>query len=310
MARRAGPPRPPGADPALDRALRRLLKPLVRLLVARGLRYPDLAALLKDVYFEIAMEAHAASGEATTSRISLSTGLHRKDVRRMREEGPGEGLPARTTMASELFTRWISDPRYLDARKQPRRLPRLASDGGERSFESLAASVSSDVRPRALLEELVRLGVVRVDAEDHVELDGRAFVPRQGSDEVHFYFAENAHDHLAAAVHNLLGLEPMMLEQAIFGDALSRESVAEIAARVRDGWHGMVRDIVPRASELDGRDARAGRTDHRMRFGIYFYSERKTAAGEPAKAAGPRTPRKSREARTRTPASGRRKRSS
>lgn len=283
-ARRPVPARPPAG---LDRAVRHLLRPLVRLLIERGVRYPELADILKDTYFQVAMESMATEGEATTSRISLGTGLHRKDVKRMREAGPEAGVARRTTLASEVFTRWVSDRRFLDGQRRPRPLARLASVGGARSFEALAEGVSRDVRPKALLDELLRLGLVSVDGEDRVTLDRRAFVPRQGSDEQLFFFGENVHDHLAAAVANLLADEPALLEQAIFGGDLSGESVDEIARLVREGWRGMMRDIVPKASELDARDAAEGRTDHRMRFGIYFYSEPKKTAESESKAAPP-----------------------
>ena len=270
---------------ALDHAIRHALRPLVRLLLARGVRYPAICVMLKDLYFEEALAELGEDPGTTTSRISLSTGLHRKDVSRMRAEGEArEPVALETALASEVFTRWISERRFLDARRKPRPLPRLASVGGERSFEALATSVSSDVRAKALLDELLRLGLVRLDGDDQVVLNGEAFVPRKGSGEVLYYFGENLHDHLAAAVHNLLGREPALLEQAIFGGDLSRESVDELAELVRRAWHDLVQEIVPRASKLDERDAKAGRTDHRMRFGIYFYSEAKQAKAKQAKA--------------------------
>lgn len=276
---------------ALDRAIRRVLRPLVRLLIAKGVRYPALCVMLKDLYFEEAVAELGDDPGTTTSRISVSTGLHRKDVSRMRAEGDArEPVALETALASEVYTRWISERRFLDAKRKPRPLPRLASVGGERSFEALAASVSTDVRARALLDELLRLGLVRLVDDDHVALNGEAFVPRQGSEEMLYFFGENVHDHLAAAAHNLQGREPMLLEQAIYGGELSEESVAEIAGRVRDGWHGLVQEVVPHASRLDERDAKAGRTGHRMRFGLYFYSEpngKKTAPAAPA-AAKPR----------------------
>jgi hypothetical protein len=189
------------------------------------------------------------------------------------EGGERQDVPLETRLASEVFTRWISDPRFLDSRRRPRRLPRLASAGGARSFEALAEGISRDVRPRALLDELVRLGLVQVDGDDQVTLNHRAFVPARGSREALYYFGENAHDHLAAAVHNLLGQGTEHLEQGVFGDALSEESVRALEALVRSEWGRMLRAIVPQATRLDARDAREGRKGMRMRFGVYFYSE-------------------------------------
>jgi hypothetical protein len=274
MPRKPAATPPSRTPPGLDRAVRHLLRPLVRLLLAKGVHYPALCAMLKDIYFEVATEDFASGEEQTTSRISVITGLHRKEVRRMREAAPRRrAVSLETSLSSELFTRWITDRRYLGAGKRPRALPRLASVGGKRSFEALAASISKDVRARALLDELLRLELVTIDNDDRVTLKHRAFVPKRGSAEATYFFGENVHDHLAAAVHNLLGREPEYLEQAIFGGELSRESVEEIAGLVRQEWARLLRRIVPRASELDERDAKDGRTGMRMRFGIYFHAD-------------------------------------
>jgi len=176
--------------------VRHLLRPLVRLLLANGVPYPALAALLKEIYFEVASQ-DLAPGEKrqTNSQISLITGIHRKDVRRMLENGTApEALQKETSLASEVITRWISDPSFMNARKKPLALARLASAGGARSFEFLAASISKDVRARALLDELLRLGMVAVDHRDRVVLNQHAFVPRQGSEEMAFYFGQKFGD--------------------------------------------------------------------------------------------------------------------
>jgi hypothetical protein len=268
----------PTSPPALDRALRDLLRPLIRLLLARGMTYTELTPLLKELYFEVASwELAPGAAPQTDSRISLITGIHRKDVRRFRAEGVEHtAIDRETSLASELFTRWISDRRFLNSRRQPMPLARLASAGGRKSFEHLALTVSKDVRSRALLEELLRLGMVTLDARDRVVLNQRAFVPPPGSQERLYFFSRNAHDHLAAAVANLLGREPTFLEQAIFADDLSEASVAEIESAVKTEWQALVRSVVPKASRLDQRDAARRDTSHRMRFGIYFYSEKKS----------------------------------
>jgi hypothetical protein len=284
----------PTSPPALDSALRDLLRPLIRLLLACGMTYTELIPLLKELYFEVASwELAPGMSPQTDSRISLITGIHRKDVRRFRAEGmSGTALARETSLASEVFTRWISDKRFLNSRRQPLPLARLASAGGKRSFEHLALSVSKDVRSRALLEELLRLGMVTINAKDQVVLDQRAFVPPPGSQERLYFFSRNAHDHLAAAVANLLGREPTFLEQAIFADDLSEASVAELETAVKSEWQALVRKVVPTASQLDQRDAEQRDTGHRMRFGIYFYSEKKSVDAVEAKSAASKKIRK------------------
>ncbi len=268
------------ASPALLRAVRHLLRPLVKLLLRNGVPFPALSALLKEIYFEVASQDLAPDEKKqTNSQISLITGIHRKDVRRLLTDGTElEALHKTTSLAAEIVTRWISDPTFLNNRKQPAALARLASVGAERSFEFLASSISKDVRPRSLLDELLRLEMVTLDSNDRVILNQQAFVPKAGSEAMAFFFGQNAHDHLAAAAHNLLSKDPMFLEQGIFGDQLSATSVDKIAALVRDEWRKMVRKVVPHASRLDAHDAKSGKIDMRMRFGIYFYADKSQPA--------------------------------
>jgi len=54
------------------------------------------------------------------------------------------------SLAGEVVARWLSHPDHQDRRRRPRALARA-------EFDALVASVSSDVRGRALLDELLRL---------------------------------------------------------------------------------------------------------------------------------------------------------
>ena len=74
-------------DNALRTALLSILRPLVRYLIGRGWTYPVLTDLLKAVYLEEAVRHYsddAGPDGMTDSRASLLTGLHRKDVKRLR----------------------------------------------------------------------------------------------------------------------------------------------------------------------------------------------------------------------------------
>src|SRR5258706_10102062 len=76
-------------SPSIVAALRHLLRPLVRLLVARGVTYPMLAELLKETYIDVAdRDFRLDAKPATDSRLSLLSGGHRKDVRRLRGHVP------------------------------------------------------------------------------------------------------------------------------------------------------------------------------------------------------------------------------
>src|SRR3990172_164175 len=72
--------------PALVRAIRHILRPLAPLMLASGVTYPLVSELLKGVFVAVAERDFRLDGRPMTdSRISLISGVHRKDVRRLRE---------------------------------------------------------------------------------------------------------------------------------------------------------------------------------------------------------------------------------
>lgn len=259
---------------SLVTALTRLLRPLVKLLLNHSITYPFLADLLKSVYVEVADKDFPVEGKKQTdSRVSLLTGVHRKDVKRLLHvEKRKDSVPAAVSLGAQLVARWTGLAEYLDEQGRPRPLPRLASDGGRLSFEGLVESVSKDMRSRVVLDEWLRLGVARIDEEDRVCLNVEAFIPERGFDEKAYYFGRNLHDHLAAGTHNLLGEKPPFVERSVYYDNLSPQSVKLLADLSKQVGMQALQAVNRYAMELQREDS--GRPDARLRmnFGIYYYS--------------------------------------
>ncbi|MDR7308287.1 hypothetical protein J2X15_003596 [Rhodoferax saidenbachensis] len=238
--------------------------------------YPYLTELLKSIFVDVAeAEFRLDTKPPTDSRISVMTGVHRKDVSRLRTElrETSDGMPDVVSLGAQLVALWLGTPRYLDNDGNPLPLPRFASEGGEQSFETLVASVNSDIRSRVVLDEWLRLGVAHLDDSSHVCLNTSAFVPSAGFDEKAFYLGHNLHDHAAAATRNLLGLQPPFLERSVQYDALSLESIAQLSAQTREAGMKALLDINQSALELERQDAQRQVARQRMTFGVYFYTE-------------------------------------
>jgi len=262
------------ADLTLAAALR-VMAPLVELLLREGVTYPRLTNALKKTFLEAATSVlEANSARVNDSSLSTLSGIHRKDVREWREVGQPRAQTKTFGAVMEVFTRWANDPDYCDNQGHPRVLDRL---GGPGSFEALATSVSNDVRPLTLLQELIRLGVARrVDdasagGGDKVSLCMDAFVPKEGSAEMLQLFSDNVGDHLAAAAHNLKADSVPMLEQSVFADGLSPESAAAMGTLARQIWSKAFHDIVRQATVLSDQDRGQPGADQRIRMGMYFY---------------------------------------
>ena len=266
-----GSPEPPKA---LVDALLRLLVPLIRLLLSHGITHPFLGSLLKRVYVDVAeREFTLEDRRQTISRLSLLTGIHRKDVKRLLEErGEVSAVPRSVSLGAQLVSRWLGLAEFQDG-SEPRRLARLATADGSPSFETLVESVSKDIRPRAILDEWIRLGVVQLDNEDRVCLNERAFVPEKGFDEKAHNLGRSLRDHMAAAGRNLVGREAPLLERIVYYDDLSVASVEELSELSRSLGADALETVNRRALALQDGDASGDDTSRRMSFGVYFYEE-------------------------------------
>ncbi|MCB1775920.1 MAG: hypothetical protein KDI50_00635 [Candidatus Competibacteraceae bacterium] len=262
----------------LAAALTRILKPIVRLALAHGITYPAFAELLKMLFVDVARH-HFSLPETipSDSRLHLLTGIHRKELKRLRgipSDPAGTGqTPESVSLGAQLVGLWIAKAPYLDPQGRPRPLPRLASASAGASFESLVASVSKDIRSRVVLDEWLRLGIATLNERDEVVLSTGSFVPRAGFDEIVFYFGHNLHDHAAASVHNLLGETPPLLERSVHYDALSPESISELEALTKRLSVESLQQVNSKAIALEERDAVNGQNRQRFTYGIYFYSE-------------------------------------
>jgi hypothetical protein len=263
------------APSSLIKALRWQLRPLVKLLLKSGITFPFLADLLKEIFVEVAEnDFKLENKEQTDSRINFLTGIHRKDVKRLRNTQSGNQIPETVSLGAQLAARWIGSDKYTDEDQAPLPLSRLIKQGGEQSFEALVVSVNKDIRSRAVLDEWLSLGIVSIDDQDRVRLNTSAFVPEQGYDEKAWFFGENIHDHIAAGVHNMLGEQPPFLERAVFYDQLSEKSINELRTLAEQSGMRLLRKLNRHALELQHADSDSSTENNsRMRFGIYFFDE-------------------------------------
>jgi hypothetical protein len=260
-------------SPTHHAALRPLL-PIARLCLSAGLKLPDLIEALKAAMVQAAEASAPTAKKLSDSQLSVLTGVHRKDLRRLKE-GSGMAQSYRASLSSQVFGRWRSDPLYLTKSGSPRVLNRVEPDAEQRSFERLVQSISTDVHPRSVLEDLLRLGMVEPGSGDKLKLIARAFVPRNDSQELWQLSAQNASDHLEAIAHNLLSTAPRFLEQAIFTDELSEHSAAEFNQLSAQSWKLAFDFMLPELRRLIARDRAAGqKANMRVSLGLYSFAEK------------------------------------
>ncbi len=256
------------------RALRKIFRPIVKYMIAHSITFPAVTQLLKSLYVEVANEEFPlADRRASDSRVSMLTGIHRGEVKRLTEESATENetAPTSVSLGAQVVARWISDPLYLDSQANPLPLPRHASDGGDVSFESLVATIRRDIRSRPMLDEWLRLGVVSLDNQARVCLKTKAFVPQKGSEEKAFYFGQNLHDHIAVSVNNMLGEQDSLLERSVYYRRLTPASIETLKKLATDLGMRSVQEVNRLAAQLDRLDSGRPEANQRMNFGIYFF---------------------------------------
>lgn len=253
-------------------ALDNVFAPLAQLCIGKGIRIRSVEERLRVAFVKAARNAHPApSATRVTSRISASTGLTRREVARL-ESQPEQDNKPRSSPITELFTRWLSDAALRDAGNKPLT---LARQGPAPSFESLAQSVTRDVHPRTLLDELCRLQLAAFDsASDSVQLLSDAFVPRGDWARMLSFLGDNVGDHFRAAVANVLQDGKQQMEQAIFADELSAESLAQARELMTQQWRTLLAQVAPELEKMIAADLKAGRTqDQSLRIGLFTWSQ-------------------------------------
>lgn len=272
---------PNSSSAAVLRLALRVLQPLVRWLLRSGVGHAELANALKPVFLDEALrEGRRIGARQTDSAVSLLSGLHRKDVKALSAATQREA-PAveRVSLPTQVVARWL-------ATGLPDALP-LAN--AEPCFEALVRSVSTDVHPRAVQDELLRLGVAQV-RDGVIRLCQRGFLPDPQAQETRELLASGVADHLAAGVHNLTGDgQRKYLEQTVFADGLSKESARALELLANRLWNDAMTAMISAAVPLCEHDEPRG-GDQRIRLGMYCFAEAMAPGDEPPARADAPTP--------------------
>lgn len=262
------------APNALNQAVQRLLKPLVKLLLSFQITYPVIQEWLKKAMVEVAeRDFPLADKPQTDTRLSLLTGIHRKDIKRLRTPvDDAQTPPESVSLGVQIAAYWMAH--YGDAAHQPIPLP-FKRQSDSPSFESLVEQVAKkDIRARVVLDEWLRLGIAETfeqNDELFVRLSDNAFVPQQGIEEKAFFLGMNLSDHIATISHNL-SEQPPKFERCLYYDGLSEASVTELKQLAAEEGMAMLTRLNQRALELKQQDA-AENHQQRINVGIYVFDE-------------------------------------
>ena len=147
-------------------AFRKLLQPLVRILLRRGISFAELSEVLKSVFVEVADRDFDIPGRRMSqSRVAILTGLSRKEVAKQKailDSGNALSFVSNLNRVLRVLSGWHADPEFTGPYGLPLELPFESATSA--SFVDLVRKYSGDMSPRAMLDELLRVGPVEDSA--------------------------------------------------------------------------------------------------------------------------------------------------
>lgn len=263
-------------EKALFYALKTILKPMVHLLIRQNITYVGLQGLLKNIYVKVADESFQLDGKRQTdSRISILTGVHRADVKCIRNQSSEYSTAKEITasLSAQIMSIWTGHQAYLEKNGKPKALFRTSSEGSP-SFDQLVHSVSKDKHPRTFLDAWLDQGIVehhQDESNDMIVLSEKGYVPEADYEEKLFFAGKNIGDHLSVVVNNLENNGPAMFDRAVYYHELTEESVKELEALSKCKMMEVLIEVNQRANELQEKDSAMDDANHCMHVGAYFY---------------------------------------
>ena len=255
---------------ALINACRTLLRPIALLLLKGGMTWKEFAEISKSVFVSVATDEFGIRGRPTNvSRVSILTGISRKEVKRQRDllESDQPPVSSKTTDATRLLSGWHQDPDYIGDTGLP--LP-LEPSGPAPSFESLFKAYGGDTPEQTLTRELENAGSIgRDDAGNYVALR-RYHMPAEMDEGNVRFFGTNLHDHANTLCNNLTeAAHQRLLEGFAVDDRVHPEAVEEFRAFLDKRGQEILEEIDDWLNEHRVDDSDSSVTPVRLGIGVY-----------------------------------------
>lgn len=149
--------------PSQDAALVEFLTEFAKYMISSGMSLAEFQSAAKTAFLQAAMgRARLRNSRVNQSALAAITGLNRAQVRALIHEWE-QGLTPHSNRITEILNAWQHDPQFRCDSVETSRLP---IRGGKSSFSSLVQKYCGDVSYKAILSELRKLGLVRVQGAD------------------------------------------------------------------------------------------------------------------------------------------------
>lgn len=265
-------------DKPIHRVIYKILKPLIAILHRESIAFEEFSQIARKIYVEVAEEKLLNAGERpSNSRISVTTGLTRRDVAQLRKLSADDLLfDVHVNRGLRVINGWMTDSEFLQQNGLPASLPLQGEDG---SFNSLVQRYSGDVPHKAMLKELQLNGIITLQDGDKVTLNNQAYIPKKSEEERLALMGQDISELIHTIDHNHHNSpEQAYYQRKVCYDNLPVEAVAQFRNMAAEDCQALLikfnswlvkhdRDSTPTASG-NGR-MRAG-------VGLYYFEENMT----------------------------------
>lgn len=261
---------------SLRRAIVRILTPLVRILLRNGISYGTFAQVAKEVFTHVAMNDFAIQGrKQTISRVSVITGLTRKAVKAVMDTRTEESqeLSEAYNRAARVIAGWRRDAEFHTDQGQPADLP---FGGVIASFSALVKKYSGDMPPRAVLDELSRVGAATALNDGRIRLLMRTYIASNDI-QMQLHILGTDAGHLISTIeHNLADDSPQpYLQRKVAYNNLPGEALAPFRLIATERAQALLEQLDEHLSQHD-RDCHPevnGTGRYTAGVGIYYFEE-------------------------------------
>jgi Family of unknown function (DUF6502) len=255
----------------------KLLRPLVRILLKHGVTYGEFSEVVKTSFVTIAAQEFRVPGKKMSkARIAIVTGLTRKEVHRLSEIDQKERFTLKTNLnrITRVLSGWHTDPDYVGPYGMPLEIRYDSDNPNDVTFVRLVQQYSGDMTPRAMLDELMRVGSVLETDHNWFKVLRREYVPEALAPDFLVRLGRGVHDYVHTLEENMQKFdeESGRFERFVAPEkGLKAQDLPKFDAYIRIRCQALLEEIDNWLSQQDQPDPKRGDEVIRTGVGIFHY---------------------------------------
>lgn len=248
-----------------------MLRPVAGFCLAHSIKLQEFIEITKRAFLDSASDELSKQGaQVSDSKLSIMTGLQRKDISRMKRMAVSEPEPE--NLATRIIGLW-SSRQYAESNGKPRK---LTIGGRSSQFARLVGLVSQDLNHHTVLFELQRLGLVSVKG-DLATLKVPAFIVRGDIDKALPLLGADVRDLVDAVHENVVeDFKTPHLHAKTEYDNISTEHLSKIRLwliQAGQRFHREAREFLGQLDRDTNPKLKPGNSRNRVSLGTFSFIE-------------------------------------